>query len=540
MTYIPRDEETSNLTALSWTLAGTDAADFQITEDSTNGHGTLSFRNRPNYEDPTDRVNTSEGHAAVDNMYEVIVKISDGPNTRDYPLTVTVTNVNETSVFTVESSAFHADEIEYDSGTTASDMSTIPATTANQAYWYRFEARDKEGQDIIWTITGADAADIVIDEDSAFTPTANADERAIARWNIVPDFENPLGSSTLVGPQGYVFIVNASDGTNNRTHEVFIRIDDVNERPSFTGTPETAISLDEHNATLDANLQEPPYTFPVITTYTARDEEGGVRWSLTGTDAGDFDIDNGGNLTFKETPSFEDPNDSGGDNVYNFIVVVTDIQSKTNRRTAMQPVTVTVQDIEEAGSAFIQAGDESPGVDDVVTFLISNPDEVGTACDRYDPDWVVQRSSGGSWVTAGTASTAIDSYDYTVQEADSGRRLRVQVTYTDRRGSSKMATSEATDVVTADPRPNVPPRITKTVYLVEEGPAIIDIGIIRASDRDNDPITFALLPQGDHLFFELSPGGRLRAIQQLDFEAGASLASPSRCRTARGWTQATT
>ena len=522
MTYVPRDEETSTLTALSWSLAGTDAADFQITENSTTGHGTLSFRNRPNYEDPTDRVNTSESHVAGDNMYQVIVKISDGPNTRDYPLTVTVTNVNETPVFTVESSSWHANEIEYDSGTTASDMSTIPATTANQAYWYRFEARDEEGQDIIWTITGADAADFVIDEDSSFVPTANADESAIARWNIVPDFENPLGSSTLVGPQGYVFVVNASDGTNNRTHEVFIRIDDVNERPEFTGTPETAISLDEHNATLDANLQEPPYAFPAITTYTGRDEEGGVRWSLTGTDAGDFEIDSGGSVSFKETPNFEDPKDSGGDNVYNFTVVVTDIQSKTNRRTAMQPVTVTIVDIEEDGTAFIEDGDESPGVDDIVTFIISDPDGVGEAFDRYDPDWVVQRGSGSSWTTAGNASTAVDRYDYTVQEADSGKRLRVRVTYTDRRGNMKMATSAPTDVVTADPRPNVPPRITKTAYLVEEGPAIIDIGTIEASDRDNDPLTFALLPQDDYQLFELSASGRLRAIQELDFEADAS------------------
>ena len=138
MTYIPRDEEISTLTQLSWSLAGTDATDFQITEDSTSGHGTLSFRDRPNYEDPTDRVNTAESHVAGDNLYQVIVKISDGPNTREYPMTVTVTNINETPGFTQPSTGRHADEIEYDSGTTASDLSTIPATVANQAYWYRF------------------------------------------------------------------------------------------------------------------------------------------------------------------------------------------------------------------------------------------------------------------------------------------------------------------------------------------------------------------------------------------------------------------
>ncbi len=523
MTYVPRDEETSTLTQLSWSLGGTDASDFQITEDSTTGHGTLSFRNRPNFEDPTDRVNNTENHVADDNMYQVIVKISDGPNTRDYPMTVTVTNVNETPGFTSPSTGRHADEIEYDSGITASDLSTIPATVPNQAYWYRFEARDEEGQDIIWTITGPDAADFVIDEDADFVMTANADESAIARWNIVPDFEDPMGSSTDVGAQGYVFTVNASDGTNTAMHEVFIRIFDVNEQPEFTGTVDTAVALDEHDATLDADSQEPPYAFPVIASYTGRDEEGGVRWSLTGTDALDFEIDSGGNVTFKETPSFEDPKDSGGDNVYNFTVVVTDVLSKTNRRTAMQPVTVTVQDIEEEGHVAIAEGDESPGVDDTVTFELTDPDGEIDVDRTGDPKWQVQRGSPGSWSTISTVITGASSYTYTVQELDANNQLRVVVTYKDRRGEDKMATSAPTDVVTMDPRANVPPRLRSGVFTTSEGPPIIDFGTLDATDRDGDPIAFALLEQQDHALFELSAAGRLRAIQALDFEAGDTL-----------------
>ena len=523
MTYIPRDEETSTLTALSWSLAGTDAADFQITEDSTTGHGTLSFRDRPNYEDPTDRVNTAESHVADDNVYQVIVKISDGPNTREYPLTVTVTNIDETPGFTAMSTGRHADEIEYDSGTTAADLASIPATVPNQAYWYRFEARDEEGQDIVWTITGPDAADFVIAEDPAFVMTADADESAIARWNIVPDFENPMGSSTDVGAQGYVFTVNASDGTNTAMHEVFIRIFDVNEQPEFTGTIETAIALDEHDSTLDTNAQEPPYAFPVIASYTARDEEGGVTWSLTGTDAGDFEIDSGGNVTFKETPSFEDPKDSGGDNVYNFTVVATDVLSKTNRRSAMQPVTVTVQDIEETGHVAIAEGDESPGVDDTVTFELTDPDGEIDIDRTGDPKWQVQRGSPGSWSTISTVITGASSYSYTVQEGDANNQLRVVVTYKDRRGEDKMATSVPTDVVTMDPRANVPPRLRSGVFTTSEGPAIIDFGTLDATDRDGDRITFAMLEQQDHALFELSPTGRLRAIQALDFEAGDTL-----------------
>ena len=525
MTYIPRDEETSaaDLAAnLSWSLAGTDAADFQITEDTTNGHGTLSFRDRPNFEDPTDRVNNTESHAADDNMYQVIVKISDGPNTRDYPLTVTVTNINETPGFTEASTGRHADEIEYDSGTTASDLSTIPATVANQAYWYRFEARDEEGQDIVWTITGPDAADFVIDEDAGFVMTADADESAIARWNIVPDFENPMGSSTDVGVQGYVFTVNASDGTNTATHEVFIRIFDVNEQPEFTGTIETAIALDEHDATLDASFQEPPYAFPAIASYTARDEEGGVTWSLTGTDAADFEIDSGGNITFKETPSFEDPKDSGGDNVYNFNVVATDILSKTNRRTAIQPVTVTVQDIEETGS--IQIDNLDPVVGDTITFMLSDPDG-GIDTDAVDISWTLRAQESGVWqpIPIGSAATRLT---YTVDEDDAGKPLRAEVSYFDRRNADrdlfnrKEVTSGETSPVEADPLANVPPRFRSGTSLsIEEGPSGRTVGQLMATDRDGDTLTFGMQAGRDSAFFELNPStGVVRAILPLDFE----------------------
>ncbi len=524
MTYIPRDEETITLTQLSWSLAGTDAADFQITEDSTTGHGTLSFRNPPNFEDPTDRVNATESHAADDNLYEVIVKISDGLNTRDYPMTVTVTNVNERPEFTrLVGPGLHANEIEYDSGITAADMASIPATPANLAYWYPFEARDEEGDDIIWTITGLDAEDFVITENSNLD-RPNSDEGASVRWNIVPDFENPLGSGSG-GPEFYVVTVNASDGANVAEYDLFIRIDDVNERPEFTGTPTATLSLDEHDATLDATFQEPPYAFPAIATYTGRDEEGGVTWSLTGTDAGDFEIDSGGNVTFKETPSFEDPKDSGGDNVYNFTVVVRDIQSKTNRRTAMQPVTVTVRDIEEAGA--IRVDNLDPVVGDTITFTLSDPDG-GIDTNAVNISWTL-RAQGQPISVQDPASTTLT---YTVDEDDTGKPLRAEVSYFDRRNADrvfanrKMLTSGETAAVQADPIPNAAPRFrTGTSQAVPETGAGEDVGDrVTATDRDNDTLTFAIGDGADGARFEINPStGQLRTVQPLDFETTPGL-----------------
>ncbi len=494
-TYTARDEETETI---SWSLAGTDASDFTIGSSS----GVLSFNNRPNFEMPTDRVNSVEGHTADDNEYEIIVKARDtANNTRDYPVTVTVTDENERPDINENFDApQNYMEIEYDSTGTRPDVHTFTAEDYD------------DGDTFTWSLTGADAGDLDLGANSGVLTFKQVDSLNVGP---LPNFEHPQDDDN--GNTYSVTIVATDNHAKAEEYAVVITVTNVNEKPQFTGTPDASITLDES----DANTT---YDGAVIATYTGDDEEGSVTWSLTGTDSGDFDIDSAGAVTFAETPNYEEPEDSDGDNVYNFTVVVRDVASGSTRRTAELPVTVTVSDIEEEGTASIQEGDESPAVDDTVTFIIDDPDGVGTQFDRYDPSWVVQRSSGGSWTTARTASTANESYTYTVQEADSGRQLRVQVTYTDRRGSNKMATSPATDAVTADPRANVPPRLTKTAYLVEEGPAIIDVGMLSASDRDNDPITFALLEQDDHELFELSSSGRLRAVQALDFETKPALA----------------
>ena len=94
-----------------WTLGGPDAADFTIER------GTLKFKNRPNFEVPTDRANDENGNGEVapategqgNNIYKVTLREGAGgedgdPNPIDGfdhddvtvdNLTITVTNVNE-------------------------------------------------------------------------------------------------------------------------------------------------------------------------------------------------------------------------------------------------------------------------------------------------------------------------------------------------------------------------------------------------------------------------------------------------------------
>ena len=88
-----------------------------------------------------------------------------------------------------------------------------------------------------------------------------------------------------------------------------------------------------------------------VATYAATDvdqDEDPCTWSLSGTDAGDFDISGAGILTFKETPNYEMPADSNGDNVYMVTVVATDagVDNK-NKMTAERAVVVTIMNVDE-------------------------------------------------------------------------------------------------------------------------------------------------------------------------------------------------
>ena len=88
---------------------------------------------------------------------------------------------------------------------------------------------------------------------------------------------------------------------------------------------------------------EHPENVTNVATYTASGADS-VQWSLLGDDAGDFNI-NGGQLTFRTSPDYEDPADANIDNVYMVTVVAT-----AGDLTDDQDVTVTVSNVDELGT----------------------------------------------------------------------------------------------------------------------------------------------------------------------------------------------
>jgi VCBS repeat-containing protein len=81
ITYAATDVDAG--TSFTWSLSGTDAADFSIVPST----GVLTFAANPDFEAPAD--------SDANNVYVVVVTVSDGSLADSQTLTVTITNANE-------------------------------------------------------------------------------------------------------------------------------------------------------------------------------------------------------------------------------------------------------------------------------------------------------------------------------------------------------------------------------------------------------------------------------------------------------------
>ncbi len=310
--YSATDEEGATIT---WSLSGTDAGDFEIGANS----GVLTFKTSPDHDNPAD--------GNRDNDYVIRVQASDGANLVPFDVTVTVTGVDELP--TIPSGPASVDYAE--NGTAA--VATYSAT-------------DPEGDTISWALIGPDAGAFAIDAGGVLTFAAT------------PDYENPSDQGGQSGDNEYSLLVVASDaGNNTATLAVTVTVTPVDETPVVGG---------------QANVNYAENGTAAVATYSAADPEGDpITWSLAGADAGAFEIDATGVLTFAAPPDFENPSDQGGDNEY----VVT-VQAFDGTNMGTRDVTVTVTDANEdpvlSGPAGV--GHDEHDMGDVAVYDASDPE----------------------------------------------------------------------------------------------------------------------------------------------------------------------
>ncbi len=240
------------------------------------------------------------------------------------------------------------------------------------------------------------------------------------------------------GTPTYTVTVTATDPWDAEvTSAVTITVTNVDEDPSITTTGATVREI----SSLEGTEAAPFILTTDLADYNATEpEDQDMTWSLSGADAGTFNIGNqtGGTpseLTFKAQPDFESPGDANQDNVYEVTVVVSDPAGNSDELS----VRVTVTNVAEAGT---------------ITFSSLQPKAgIPLTASLDDPDGGVTNLMW-QWLNEGTDIEDATSATYTPVAGDIGDTLTVTATYRDDSLAAGAAaiplTSTATPDVVAD------------------------------------------------------------------------------------------
>ena len=183
-----------------------------------------------------------------------------------------------------------------------------------------YEAEDPEGTAIRWKIQDSDHEHFRISEDGVLS------------FINPPDYENPVDFRLNNTYEIRLLAVDSGIPRASGRLQVRLEIKQVNEIGPVTG--EVQLSAEEGQ------------TGP-LGKYQAQDpEEDSIGWSLSGSDASLFQIDEAGTLSLNEPLDFEAPASAAGTNDYSLTVIATD-DGKSPVSQQIE-VTVTVTDLNEA------------------------------------------------------------------------------------------------------------------------------------------------------------------------------------------------
>ena len=231
----------------------------------------------------------------------------------------------------------------------------------------------------VWSLSGADSGEFDIDSEGVLSFKAS------------PDYEVPTDSD---GDNVYEVIVQVDAG--GVMEELNVSVTVINAIPVFA--PESYKNDTEIYFAANSDNE--------VETYEATDSDGGaIAFSLSGVDSGAFDIgSDSGVLTFKNRPNYDNPADSGADNIYNIAIVASSGDSSASLDVSVTidrpPVWVgpTEFSIPESVEASLHV--------DVVTIMLHDPDARDNF-DIVDPD-----ENGNRSVRLSLPSGSTPSGDY--------------------------------------------------------------------------------------------------------------------------------
>ena len=245
VTYTVTDPETRSLT---YRLMGPDGAKFQLSDSQV-----LSFREAPDYEEPTD--------ANMDNAYMVTVRASDGTMYADRMVRVTVIQADDAPEIT---------EVN----------SPIRYTENGESSVVTFMATEQDGDTVTWSVAdgGTGAVDFEIDADDGVLEFLNP-----------PDYDVPTGGDTDDSNTYVVTVTASSTGTTGTPQtdmfNLTVMVTNLAETGKVTWTvdPDGAGTLDA--TTVNGGMPITQFQVGALLTATASDGD------ITSTTTQSFTVD---------------------------------------------------------------------------------------------------------------------------------------------------------------------------------------------------------------------------------------------------------
>lgn len=465
----PADTLTYSILSTS-SSANSDRRSFTITST-----GIISFNKAPNFEAPTD--------SDTNNIYLVVVRVSDGTNNVNQSLTITVTNVNEAPTFTSPS------------------ISSVPEnTTAVLAV----RATDQDsGAALTYSIPSTYTANNV---DGAKFAVSNS---GVLAFVAAPNFEAPSDSNTN---NSYLVSVQVSDGTNLVIQNITVNVANIDEvAPTFTSSntksiPENTTAVLTVTAT-DTDSNTGTLIYSISTNYTGGNLDGSK-----------FTISNTGALAFVTGRNFESPSDSDSNNTYLVTVTVSD-----GFNSAGQNIVVTVTNLNEPTIFTSPASASvSENTTAVLTVQATDPD-AGTTLSYSIPTTFTGANADGTLfaITNSGVLTFVTAPNFeSPADNDSNNVYLVTIKVSD--GATDVTQNISVTVTNIDEiAPTVPTTVTATVAENSSGTVLV----LTSTDTDaNAALTYSIpvITTGSNIDgskFRISSTGILSFAAAPNFEA---------------------
>ena len=293
----------------------------------------------------------------------------------------------------------------------------------------------------------------------------------------------------------YVSVAKAISSSEEGTYTLLVK--NSNSVPVFSSG--SIFSVDENVRSVGAVVASDSDALDDVAGYSV---SGGV-------DSARFSITDAGVLSFVSAPDFENPVDSGGNNVYDLVVAASG-GSGGRVRIATQSVMVTVFDVDEAPLRPDVPVLSSPSPTGLLV-MWSVPDNAGPVISDYDVQYKANSSDSFlNWTHDGVATNT------TITGLNENTAYDVQVRATSDEGTSGWSpVASGTTGVTPN---NLPEFSSGTTFSVQENVAEVSTVVASDSDQQDDVTGYRVSGGVDSALFEIDNGGVLTFKSVPDFE----------------------